>query len=126
MVNDFESVLDEMFGSVNATNKYPLTDIAYDEKSLVLFIDIALAGVRKEDIDISVEDNILTVKGSMQKDTQEGIVFTREHIARRDFVRKIKLSQRYIGEEIKASHENGILSLSISPNEKYTRKIEIQ
>ena len=130
--DDFRSideVLHEMFGS-SRTNKgstsYPFTDIAVDEKTGLLFVGVAIAGFKKEDINISAESNYISIKGKRTSDINEELTIIQKTIAGRDFERKIVLNPKYIGGPVEASIEDGILLLTIKPSETYSKSIEIK
>lgn len=124
-----EDVINEMFGSARTnkvTNTYPFTDIAVDEKTGLLFVEVAIAGFKKEDISISAESNYISIKGKRTSDINEELTIIQKSIARRDFERKIILNPKYIGGSVEASIEDGILLLTIKPSETYSKSIEIK
>lgn len=86
-------------------------------------ITLALAGFKKEHIQISLEDNKLTIKG--KHDEQKNKVFLYRGIANRQFIRNFILAD---GMEVKnAEFDNGLLHINIVRirNESRVRKIEI-
>ncbi|QJT10374.1 Hsp20/alpha crystallin family protein [Oceanidesulfovibrio marinus] len=96
------------------------TDTAY-----VIFAE--LPGFKNEDIDVSLEDNVLTIRAEKKHDeTAEG---ERYHFSERgygEFSRAIRLPRHAAG-EASAHLENGILTLTINKvEEARPRRIEIQ
>jgi HSP20 family molecular chaperone IbpA len=90
----------------------------------LLRITLAVAGFTRDQLDVSVEDNQLTIRGK-QDDSDEGRVFMHRGIAARQFQRTFVLAD---GMEVKgADLSNGLLSIDlvrIEP-ERQTRKVEI-
>lgn len=74
-------------------------------------IQLALAGYKKEDLQISVEENVLKI--SCDFSTNENKKYISRGIARRKFRKSFMLNR---GHEVKsASMEDGLLTILISP-----------
>jgi len=116
--NDFQS---------SSVSKYPLTNISYDKKTDVVYIEVALAGCPKDSITIKQENNFIIIEGEVNTEEEnEDIEYVQKHIAQRKFYRKIKLAPQYVQGTVDASYEDGLLTLSISPSEDYSKKIQIK
>lgn len=90
-------------------------------------IDMAIAGFGMDDIDITVQDNRLTVSGSKEKsEHDEGGTYLYRGIATRNFVQEFQLADHI---EVKnAFMDNGMLHIELIreiPEEKKPRKIAI-
>ncbi|MCR5224795.1 MAG: Hsp20 family protein [Alphaproteobacteria bacterium] len=86
-------------------------------------ITLALAGFRKENVNISLEDNQLTIRGRQEPDPNA--VYIYRGIATRQFIRSFVLAD---GVEVKnAEFDNGLLHINLFRvrNEKSVRNIEI-
>ena len=87
-------------------------------------IEIAVAGFGKQDIELTLEDNILTIKGSITSDNPAEYIF--KGIADRAFTRKFTLADTV---EVKnADLINGMLKIWLErfiPEEKKPKKINI-
>ncbi len=86
-------------------------------------ITLALAGFRKENVNISLEDNQLTIRGRQEADPNA--VYIYRGIATRQFIRSFVLAD---GVEVKnAEFDNGLLHINLFRvrNEKSVRNIEI-
>lgn len=112
--------------------KFPYSDICVSPEG-IMHIEIAAAGFAKEDFDISKEADLLIVKGTVSEESikdDAGMKYYQKEIAKRAFVRKFALAPEYAeSEQISATSENGILTISIWPVEKTkskTTKISVE
>src|SRR5579884_2764267 len=88
-------------------------DIVEDEQKLELYADVP--GVKQEDLDIQVEQDILTIKGE-----RKGARF------RGAFERAFALPKQVDVEKIVASLEDGVLTLTLPKRaEAQPRKIKV-
>lgn len=89
------------------------TDIS--ESEIAFFLELSVPGFEKQDISISVEQNILNIKGTRNlKEGQEA------------FDNKFSLPKNIAVDQILAKAENGILSLELPKSKEQKLKIEIQ
>jgi HSP20 family molecular chaperone IbpA len=90
----------------------------------VLRITLAVAGFGEDDLDISVEENELVIRGRQKEDTSAR-VFLHRGIATRQFQRTFVLAEGI--EVLSARLEEGLLSIDLTrpPAERAVRKIEI-
>ena len=93
-------------------------------------INIELPGVAAENIDVSVDDNSLTVRGEKQferEETGRDFFFSeREYGA---FQRTFRLPPDAAAESIAAEHKDGLLTLKVpkkKPAEPTARKISVR
>lgn len=95
----------------------PEMDI-YEEKNN-LVVEMPLAGVPPEKVDISFEDDILTVKGEVEekKETKKEDYYHKE-IRRGSFMRQATLPMSVKGDQAKAETANGMLKIIIPKAEK--------
>jgi len=94
------------------------------------FIDVDLPGVKKEDVEISVDKNVLTIKG--KRETRNEVKeddYYRIESAYGTFSRSFTLPEKVDVENIEAKSEDGVLEIII-PKLKVltenTKKIEIK
>jgi molecular chaperone IbpA len=108
----------------NSSVSYPPYNvIKFDEDTYSL--DLAVAGFDKDDLDISVKDNNLIIKGD-KKPVEEDGEYVYRGIATRKFTRSFALGE-YM-EVAEANVKNGILSvyiLRVVPEEKKPKQISI-
>jgi HSP20 family protein len=89
---------------------YPAMNVWVDENSAIVTAE--LPGVLPEHIDISVEDDTLTLRGDRQPDkAEEGLTYHRRERRYGNFVRTSKMPFRVDAENVEATFKNGILSV---------------
>jgi len=92
-------------------------------------VEAELPGVHKDDLDVSIEGHILTLKGERKtsKETKEDDYYIRES-QYGSFVRKLTLPEGVNTEHIHAKFEDGILFVSMPIEKKLTagRKVLIE
>ena len=106
--------------------KIPSVDVYENEKEFVF--EFELPGLRKEDIKISVEENILSVE-SVRQETKEEKDQSYYIVERRMgcFKRQFTLPENAKPEDISAKYENGLLELRLPKKEKSKpRSIEVK
>ena len=99
------------------------------EKGDNLIVESPLAGVDPKDVDISIEDNVLTIKGESKKKSEvEEKNYYRKEVRYGSFYRKISLPVQVVAEKAKAVSENGILRITIpkAPEAKKEKGIKIK
>ena len=131
LVRRVRSDLDRMFETSGATREasaswYPAVDIREEAERFVLRAD--LPGLSPEDIAISLEDGILTLKGERELEQREADEGYRrvERISGR-FERRFTLPEGVDAEGIGATSNNGVLEVSIpKPPQAEPRKVTVQ
>lgn len=85
----------------------------YEDKDNVI-VETELAGIEPENVTVSIENDILTIKGSAEKKSEvEDKNYYRKEIRRGSFYRSIPLPTHVIGDKASASAEDGVLKISI-------------
>jgi HSP20 family protein len=103
----------------------PATDIYERNDRIIVLID--LPGVSEKDVDIDLEDNVLTIKGTTHIVRQEGVDRLYQEFCEGRFERTFTLSADIDRTGIKAKMKNGVLRLELSKAEKAKpQKIAIQ
>jgi len=113
-------VFGEGFGRAeesNLTTWAPAVDILETEHELVVKAD--LPDVDPKELDIRVENNILTIRGErkFQKQVNENN-YLRVERSYGSFARSFSLANTVNSEAIKADYQNGVLTLSIPKREE--------
>jgi HSP20 family protein len=84
-----------------------------EDKDENVVISIALPGFSKDNLDIKVEEDMLTIASKEEKES---------YFTPKTFEKKYKLSNKIDSEAISASFENGILSLTLPRKEEAKKK----
>ncbi len=128
-VNVFRNLGDvfpQVFDSETAeTRLSPKVDILDKGSNLVLSAEFP--GVKKEDLNIDVKDNRLTVKAEkkLEEKTEDG-GYLRVERSYGTFERTFFLDDSIEKENIKADYKNGVLTLVLPKRkEELSRKIEV-
>lgn len=106
----------------------PSVDI-YEEADAVV-VKAELPGIGKEDVEVNVSGNVLTITG--EKKSQEKVDRKDYHRIERSyggFSRSLRLPGEVMPDQAKASFENGVLEIRIPKTEaakRIKRKIEIE
>ena len=92
----------------------PAVDVAETDKELRL--DLELPGIRPEDVEVTADNGVLTVRGQKNSERKEGDDESRYHLVERSygsFMRSFQLPQGLDESKIQADCEHGILSIRI-------------
>jgi molecular chaperone IbpA len=122
----FESVIDELLRATaqQQTNYPPYNVIRNDEDHFT--IEIAVAGFKQGEVDVTVEKNILTISGSQKNPIPDNVEYLHRGISARDFVRNWTLAEHV--EIIGAIMRDGILVLDLErkvPEDQKPKSIAI-
>jgi HSP20 family protein len=94
----------------------PAVDIMEDDHSLTLKAD--LPDVNPENIDVRVENNTLTIKGSRKFEKDENVKgWHRIERSYGDFVRSFSLPNTLDTEKVAADYKNGVLTITLPRKE---------
>jgi HSP20 family protein len=114
-------------GNSGAFNAWaPALDLFEDKESLVLRAEVP--GLKKEDIDISLHDNTITISGERRNEKKyEGSETSREERVFGRFTRSLLLPKQVDAGKVKASYKDGILTVTLpKAEEAKPRQIAIQ
>jgi HSP20 family protein len=103
----------------------PSVDIFEDQERLI--VEAELPGMNREDFEVSVENNVLTLKGERKFEKKtEGDNYHRVERSYGAFTRQFTLPQTITAEGATADFDNGVLRVSLPKREETkARKIEI-
>jgi HSP20 family protein len=119
----FEEIFDKLFGSPSrithtATATLPI-DIYEREGNLV--VRAAVPGIEPTDLEINIENNVLTIRGETKHDseTSEDKIYRRE-VSYGSFSRSVRLPENLNVEAVEAEFKNGIVTITLPriPEEK--------
>lgn len=102
----------------------PAVDIYESENELTLLAD--MPGVPIDNVDIDLNDDQLTIKGTAAEEDQGGTALLKEYSVG-DYYRQFTVSSAIDREKIKASMKDGVLKLVLPKAEAAKpRKIEVK
>lgn len=123
----FDHVFDELLRHTNAqtgTNYPPYNVVKFSDDKFA--IELAVAGFKDGDIDVTVEKNQLSVRGEKVVDLNETVEYLHRGISARNFHRSWTLADHVevVGAEVK----DGILTINLErqiPEEQKPKKVAI-
>lgn len=136
LLNQFRRDIDKMFDSSSdqtsgdsaiATSAWvPAVDIKEEGQQFLIKADIP--GVDPKDIEIAMENGVLTIKGERQTESQEeGKNYKRVERVHGTFYRRFSLPDTANPDKITANGKNGVLEITIPKREvAQPRKITVQ
>ena len=136
MLNQFRNEIDQVFGRGNhsvhedsaiATSSWvPSVDIKEETQHFLIEADIP--GVEPKDIDISMENGVLTLKGERNAESRDkGKNYKRVERTYGSFYRRFSLPDTADAEKITANGKHGVLQITIPKKEAtQPRKITVQ
>jgi HSP20 family protein len=98
----------------------PSIDLQETERAIIIKAD--LPGVNQEDLDITVDEHNVHLKGELRQEEnrdEKGYHLTERRYG--SFYRTIALPTEVVSEQATASYKNGVLELNIPKAEKITR-----
>lgn len=113
----FNNVFDSLFSDAVTKNKMvdksPNVNIYENENAFI--IELAAPGLKKEDFQINLKKDTLSVWAEVKKEeTQVAKDFTRKEFDYSSFARSFNLPDTADGDRITAEYKDGILNINIS------------
>ena len=135
-IDRFRGEIDRMFDdfftqssfdrSVKRGDWVPAIDLSETSKEIVVHVEVP--GIDAEDIDISLNGRVLTIKGE-RKQEQEEKEKNYHRIERRygSFFRSFELPVDVDADKVKANYKDGVLELNLpKTKEQSVKKIEVK
>jgi HSP20 family protein len=103
----------------------PHTDIYERQDAIVVVAE--MPGVKRDDVDINLQNSELTITGRAQEERVEGHELSYAEYETGDYERKFRISAAIDADKIDASMKNGVLRV-VLPKSKETlpRKVEVK
>jgi len=127
--NDFMDLWNQ-----DITETIPSINITEEKNNYV--VEMAAPGLKKEDFNIDVESNVVTISCEKESETNSGDTkdgknnYSRREYNYSSFSRSFTLPDNADGQKIKAKYTDGILRLEIAKNEETqrsnTQKIKVE
>ena len=121
--NHFLGYHSNFFDNFKTVSTYPPYNIRGNEEKGV--IEMALAGFTKDDLDVEVKDNLLTITGKKEKKAQDDI--WHKGISERNFSKRFQLHEHVIVDD--ADLKDGILTVTYHsevPESEKPKQIKIK
>jgi HSP20 family protein len=108
------------WGDMSAMGTLPKVDVLDREAEFVVRAE--LPGVRKEDVEVSVSDQRVTIRGCTRHEQRgEGESYFRTEISRGEFIRTVELPSGVDPGIARARLENGVLEVILPKTERARR-----
>lgn len=120
-----ESLIDSAMRTAEGADSYPPYNIERTGEDAYR-ITLAVAGFAKDDLNVEVRENTLTVSGERKNVQEEGVTYLHRGIAGRAFERRFQLAD-YV-EVVNADLQNGLLTIELArrvPEAMKPRKVVI-
>lgn len=138
-LNPFDRLFDEIWSASNPElaktfgdsffekNAYPKVNIIdFDDR---VEIQASTPGLKEDDVNIEISDNVLTLSGNSQQKYDNGTKFLKREIKTSQFRRSFSLSENLDTNSVSARMLNGLLYISIQklkPAQAKDTKIKVQ
>jgi HSP20 family protein len=126
---DFWKRFDQPFGAIGRWDSSgPRTDVA--ETTSALEVSIELPGLEREEVDVSLTDSALTIKGEKKREREESK--KGYHLSERSygsFYRSIPLPSGVDTDKASAEFKNGVLTVTLPKTQEalsHVKKIEVK
>ncbi len=120
----WDSFLERKPSSTKEDEFLPAIDLSETENDLVVKCEVP--GMEPKDIDISLSDGMLTIKGEKKLENEEKKA--NYHLVERSygaFTRSIQLPKGVHADGINASYKNGILTVTLPKSEEAKNEVKI-
>jgi HSP20 family protein len=108
---NFQDELDQLFESPMRAWA-PALDVHEDKDNFVIRTE--LPGLRREDIDVSLQDGSLIISGERKVETvKEGVEVHRQERYYGKFQRALTLPAPVAGDKVKAQYKDGVLTVTL-------------
>jgi HSP20 family protein len=101
-------------------HEQPRVDVLDRDKEVVIRAE--LPGFKADEIDVSISDNLLTIKGSSRQEKEEHGEYHRKEISTSFLTRTIALPVDVDGDNVKATLEDGVLEVTAPKSGKSARR----
>lgn len=114
---DVDKLLDEALrGAKESASWSPACNTYEDERSY--WVQAALPGLRREDIEIVVEDQVLTIKGERKEEASKDRSYFVREFNRGSFDRSFKLPNTADQGKVTATYQDGVLTVELPKREE--------
>lgn len=124
--NEMDRLMDSFFNVPNRSEWGLAVNVTENEEAFV--VSAAMPGVAPDDIDVTLEDNVLHIKAeTKQEEQKEGETYHVRECRYGVFSRSLRLPTAVNADAIEANYENGILKVTLPKAEEVKpKRIEIK
>ena len=112
---EIDRLFEDTFGRGDAMSAWtPAVDVRETEKELRL--EVELPGINPNDVELTAENGVLTIRGEKRSERKEDDDESRYHMVERSygtFMRSFQLPQGLDQTKIEANYKDGILSIAL-------------
>lgn len=101
--------------------EYPENELDMYEEEDTVVVKVKAPGFKEENIDITVEDGVVTITGKIEAEEEEEDKkkkYYRKEFTSQSFTRRVDLPVRVQPEQAEADYENGVLTLTLPKAEE--------
>jgi HSP20 family protein len=126
--------IDELFGDAFERSGFrgrgfsPSVDVYYEDDPPRAVVKADLAGVEIERVALEIQGRRLLIAGERRAEQAEGRLFQQIEIESGPFRRTVELGADVVGDQAKASYEDGILVVEVplAQREQHVRRVPIE
>lgn len=110
-MEDMENNFQRMQGFAPAMDVY--------EKDNSIMVEMPVPGFDEKNVDISIEENVLTIKGSTEKKSEvDDKAYYRKEVQQGSFSQSFAFPVEVEGDKATADYEKGVLTISVPKKEQ--------
>ncbi len=119
---EFDRMFDQMSSmSLSNNNFVPALDVYQTDAEVV--VETPLAGIKPENVKISIENDVLTIEGRVEKKTEvDEKNYFRKEVRCGAFHRSVAMPVAVDGENAKAEYHDGVLKITIPKDQRARSK----
>lgn len=114
--DDFFPSLSRMFEDFAPVSRTSMPAVNVKETEEAFEVELAAPGLKKDDFEISLDDNVLQISAEKEVKHEEGdesTRYSRREFSYQSFARSFTLPETVNQEEIAANYEDGVLKIKL-------------
>ena len=120
---DFDRLSEQFFGGARGMRSIPMEAYRRGDQ---FFIHLDLPGVVPDDVDLTLERNVVTIRAERRSPRQEGDEVLIDERPQGTFTRQLFLGENLDSERLNASYDMGVLTITIPVAEQAKpRRVQI-
>jgi Molecular chaperone (small heat shock protein) len=111
---EVEQIMKDLHPSTLGGNASFIPSVNIYETDKAVVVESAVPGVDVKDVEISIENDILTIKGQTKKSSElDEKDFYRKEIREGSFLRRVGMPAPVLGEQAEAEFKDGLLKITV-------------